>query len=130
MYLENRSRIRAYSKDGFKHGKQTVKQLIKQGQGVTSIPFDDTRISDFGRQARKYGIDYAVVKDKSSEKPKYMIFFKAKDTDALTQIISDYTAQQLNRDRHPSLLKRLEQAKEITKKLPLKIHHREQEKAL
>ena len=59
-----------------------------------------------------------------------MIFFKAKDTDALTQIISDYTAQQLNRDRHPSLLKRLEQAKEITKKLPLKIHHREQEKAL
>ncbi|MDD7254397.1 MAG: PcfB family protein, partial [Firmicutes bacterium] len=46
-------------------GKQTVKELIRKDQGVTSIPIGDTGIRDFERIARKYGIDYAITKDKS-----------------------------------------------------------------
>ena len=34
--------------------------------------------------ARKYGVDYAVKKDRSSSPPKYLIFFKGRDADALT----------------------------------------------
>ena len=41
-------------------GKQTVKKLIGQDQGVSNIEVTDSSIRDFDRIARKYGVDYAV----------------------------------------------------------------------
>ena len=52
-------------------GKQTVKQLIGQNQGVSNIEINDPSIKDFERIARKYGVDYAVKKDRSASPPKY-----------------------------------------------------------
>ena len=63
-------------------GKQTVKQLVGQNQGVANIEISDKNIKDFDRVARKYGVDYAVKKDKTLSPPKYMVFFKARDADA------------------------------------------------
>ena len=65
------------------HGKQTVKQLIQKDQGVTSVELNDPHIRDFERVARKYGVDFAVKKVKGDD-PKFYVFFKAKDADALT----------------------------------------------
>ena len=48
------------------HGKQTVKQLIGQNQGVSNIEITDPSIKEFEKIARKYGVDYAVKKDRSS----------------------------------------------------------------
>ena len=61
-------------------GKQTVKQLVGQNQGVANIEISDKNIKDFDRVARKYGVDYAVKKDKTLSPPKYMVFFKAPST--------------------------------------------------
>lgn len=61
-----------------------MKQLIGQNQGVSNIEINDPSIRDFERIARKYGVDYAVKKDRSTSPPKYLIFFKARDADALT----------------------------------------------
>ena len=58
------------------HGKQTVKQLIGQNQGVSNIEITDPSIKEFEKIARKYGVDYAVKKDRSSSPPKYLIFFQ------------------------------------------------------
>ena len=65
-------------------GKQTVKQLTQQNQGVSNIDIQDKEIRQFERIARKYGVDYAVKKDRSTSPPKYMIFFKGRDADAIT----------------------------------------------
>lgn len=65
-------------------GKQTVKQLTRQNQGVSNIDIQDKEIRQFERIARKYGVDYAVKKDRSTSPPKYMIFFKGRDADAIT----------------------------------------------
>lgn len=65
-------------------GKQSVKQLVGQDQGVANIEITDKNIKDFERIARKYGIDFALKKDKTGEIPKYLVFFKARDGDALT----------------------------------------------
>ncbi len=54
------------------HGKQTVKQLIGQNQGVSNIEITDPSIKEFEKIARKYGVDYAVKKDRSSSPPKYL----------------------------------------------------------
>ncbi len=90
-------------------GKQTVKQLIGQNQGVSNIEITDSNIKSFERVARKYGVDFALKKDKSGDIPKYLVFFKARDADALTAAFKEYTAKEVRRaskDR-PSVLEQL-----------------------
>ncbi len=77
-------------------GRQTVRELVGQGQGVTNIEITDGNIRSFERVARKYGVDYALKKDR--EKPRYLVFFKAKDADALTAAFEEYTARSARRE--------------------------------
>ena len=90
-------------------GKQTVRQLIGQNQGVSNIEITDSNIKSFERVARKYGVDFALKKDKSGDIPKYLVFFKARDADVLTAAFKEYTAKEVRRaskDR-PSVLEQL-----------------------
>lgn len=99
-------------------GKQTVKQLIGQNQGVSNIEINDPSIRDFERIARKYGVDYAVKKDRSASPPKYLIFFKAHDADALTAAFTEYTGKKVKKaekTERPSVLAKLAQFKELLK---------------
>ena len=93
-------------------GKQTVKQLVGQNQGVAHIEITDKNIRDFDRVARKYGVDYALKKDKSGELPKYLVFFKARDGDALTAAFKEYTAKTERKKERPSVLQTLRRLKE------------------
>ena len=43
------------------HGKQTVKQLIGQNQGISNIEITDPSIKEFEKIARKYEIGRAHV---------------------------------------------------------------------
>ena len=99
-------------------GKQTVKQLIGQNQGVSNIEINDPSIRDFERIARKYGVDYAVKKDRSASPPKYLIFFKARDADALAASFTEYTGKKVKKaekTERPSVLAKLAQFKELLK---------------
>ena len=98
-------------------GKQTVKQIVGQGQGVTNIEITDQNIKSFERTARKYGVDYALEKDTTGEKPRYLVFFKAKDTDALTAAFKEFTAKTLKREEKPSVLEQLRNLKDAVKPL-------------
>ena len=103
-YLEHRKNKQ---RDGpvIPHGKQSVKQLIGQNQGVSTIESNDPDIKPFERIARKYGVDYAIKKVKTEDKPKYVIFFKARDADALTQAFTEYTRKSV--EKRPSVLEKL-----------------------
>lgn len=109
--------IRQYQKQahGQKHGKQSVKSLVKQGAGVQNIEITDQNIKSFERCARKYGVDFALKKDPAQGR--YLVFFKARDADALNAAFADYTAKTLKKQRKPSLKKQLSQFKEIVKGL-------------
>lgn len=92
------------------HGKQTVKQLIGQNQGVTSIESNDPDIKAFDRVARKYGVDYAVKKVRDDDgKAKYIIFFKGRDNDAITSAFKEYTAKSMEKEKKPSIQKKLQE---------------------
>lgn len=82
-------------------GRQTVRELVGQGQGVTNIEIADGNIRSFERVARKYGVDYALKKDR--EKPRYLVFFKAKDADALTAAFEEYTARSARREERRNI---------------------------
>lgn len=94
-------------------GKQSAKQLVGQDQGVTNIEITDKNIKDFERIARKYGVDFALKKDKTGEIPKYLVFFKARDADALTAAFKEYTAKTDRKKERPSVLKKLRKFKEV-----------------
>lgn len=59
-----------------KQGKVTVKELAKQNAGMVNIEITNKNIKSFERYARKYGINYALKKDKSKEPPVYLVFSK------------------------------------------------------
>ena len=89
-------------------GKQSVTQLVGQGQGVSNIELTDPSIRDFERIARKYGVDYAVKRDRSSDPPRFLIFFKGRDNDAITAAFQEYANQKVKKASRPSVMKRLE----------------------
>lgn len=104
-------------------GKQTVKQLIKQGQGASSMEVSGESIRTFKRIANKYGVDFAIVKDKTADPPRFTCFFKAKDMDAITAVVKEYSAKivKLQGKPKPSLLKELKKVKDEIAKAPRKI---------
>ena len=72
------------------HGKTSVKKLVGDGVGVSSIEVTDGNIKSFERVARKYNVDFAIKKDKTTEPPKYIVFFKGRDADAVTQAFKEF----------------------------------------
>ena len=90
-------------------GKQSVKKLIGQNQGVTRVDLShDDDVKQFEHVARKYGVDYAITKVKG-EKPRALIFFKARDNDVLTAALEEYTAQRVRGKDKSSLHSKLQQ---------------------
>ena len=81
--------LRQYDKSA-SQGKQSMNRLIRQNRGVTNLEIEKTGIKDFDRYAKRYHIDYAIQKDLSCTPPRYLIFFKAQDTDALNAAFKEY----------------------------------------
>ena len=98
---------RAQAKAITPKGKQSVKKLVGQNQGVQNIEISDKNIKDFDRVARKYGIDYAVKRDTTEAIPKYLVFFKARDGDALNAAFREYSAVTAKKEARPSVIQRL-----------------------
>ena len=97
------------------HGRQTVKQLIGQDQGVSNIEINDPSIKEFDRIARKYGVDYAIKRNRSSNPPKFLVFFKSRDADALTAAFNEYAGKKVKKASRPSVLQRLAMFKDMVK---------------
>ena len=97
-------------------GKQTVKQLLRHGGEASAIDLPG-RAKDFDRVARRWGVDYAI---KRVEKGKYLLFFKAKQADAITGCFSEYSRRMMNRgrDRRVPLREQFKRAQELVRNQP------------
>ena len=94
------------------HGKQTMKQLVKQNQGLTNIEITDENIKSFEKVAKKYGVDFALKKDDSAIPCKYLVFFKGRDEDAITAAFTEYSANKIKQASKPSVLNELKEQKQ------------------
>ena len=123
--------VRAYLQNRNRHvpqGKQSIKKLVGQNKGVTNIEIEKTGIRGFERYAKKYGIDFAITKDKSVVPPKHMVFFKAQDSDALTAAFQEYSASAIKkRSQKPSVLAQLHDLIQQVAELPGKVREKKQE---
>lgn len=126
----------AWRKDKQNHpkipqGKQSVKDLAKQNQGMTNIEITDKNIKSFEQSARKYGVDFAIKKDKSVTPPKYLVFFKGRDADAITAAFTDFTAKMMKKSERPSVLSQLKKFTELVKNaVPSKVKNKDREQSL
>lgn len=98
-------------------GKQTLKHLMKQNTGVSSMEITDANIKAFEPIAKKYGLDYSLKKVKGEEPPRYLVFFKGRDVDVMTEAFKEFAAKQLNREKKPSIRKALAAFKEKAKQM-------------
>ena len=130
-HIQNKKQLRQAAKDSVTKGKQSVKELVGQGQGVSSMEIGDSGIRDFKRIANKFGVDFAIVKDKNENPPKYTVFFKAKDADAITSVLKEYSDRLKHRretgEERPSILDKLNKFKEIVAAMPHKFKERRKE---
>ncbi len=111
-------------------GKQSVRMLLRQNRGVSSVEIDKTNIRGFERYAKKYGIDYAIRKDNSEMPPRYLVFFKAPDVEAFNAAFKEYSASLLSKTKRPSVLEKLHELVQAAAELPGKVRHKEQERGL
>lgn len=105
-----------------KRGKQSIKSMLDKGSELSNIEITDNNIRSFERVARKYGIDYSLKRDKSTDPPKYLVFFRAKDADVMTAAFKEYSGITLQKSKRKSIKLRLQKAIEKAAK------HREREK--
>ncbi len=99
------------------HGKQTLKQLMKQNTGVSNIEITNDNIKAFESTAKKYGIDFALKKDSTETPPRYLVFFKGRDADVLTAAFKEFSAKKLTQEKKPSIRKALAAFREKAKEL-------------
>ena len=121
--------LRQYDKHA-SQGKQSMKRLMQQNRGVTNVEIQKTGIKNFDRYAKRYHIDYAIQKDLSTTPPRYMIYFKAQDTDALSAAFKEYSASVLDKSKRPSVLAKLHELAQTIANLPDKVRHKEEEHGL
>ena len=112
------------------HGKQSVKDLIGQNQGVSNMEIEKTDLRGFEKVAQKYGVDYAIRKDNNPTPPRYIVFFKARDADALTAAFKEYSASVMRKEKRPSVLKQLKKLKVLVASLPDKVRNKDKEHTL
>lgn len=102
-------------------GKQTLKQLAGQNAGLANIEISDRNIKAFTHVAKKYHVDFALKKDTTAEQPRYLVFFKSRDADAITAAFQEFASRKMGRDEKPSVRERLAQAREQAAR---KVEHR------
>ena len=94
-------------------------------QGVSNIELSGQDLKEFQRITRRYGVDYAIRKV-DGDKPRVLVFFKARDSDALTAALKELASTKARtQSERPSVLQRLEKAKEQATKTIGKIRNRE-----
>ena len=131
-----KAEIRAHRKEMEKaegpHGKQTVRQLIRHSNGLKQVPVQGERLKEFERVLKRYGVDFAIMKETAAEKPRFLVFFKAKDEEVLSSVLADCTRRQMERavGRRPSILKLLAEIKEKVAAIPRKDRMKEKDLSL
>ncbi len=96
-------------------GKQTLRQLMKHGTGVSNIEITDQNIKAFSATAKKYGIDFSLKKDATTQPPRYLVFFKGRDVDVLTAAFKEFSAKKLTQEQRKSVRQELSQTKQEAK---------------
>ena len=75
--------------------KSISKTAKKQGASLESMEMSDKKMLGFETVARKYGIEYGLIKIEGSSPPTWQVHFMAKDRDTMSNAFKDFSSRQL-----------------------------------
>lgn len=99
-----------------KVGRNTMKRLAGRDGGMNTIEVSG-RIRSFERYARKHQVRYHIEKEVGVDPPRWTVYFKANQADALTAAFKEYTKKDLSHESRPSMLAKLHKFKELAQAL-------------
>lgn len=99
-----------------KVGRNIMKRLAGRDGGMNTIEVSG-RIRSFERYARKHQVRYHIEKEVGADPPRWTVYFKANQADALTAAFKEYTKKDLSREQRPSMLAKLHKFKELAQAL-------------
>ena len=133
LRIESKIRRKEQQKLEGPHGKQSLKQLIRHSNGLKQVPVHGENLKEFEKILKKYGVDFAIMKETQGESPRYLVFFKARDEQILSSVLEESTRKQLgksNISKKPSLLAALKKAKDLAAAMPAKTRQKEKDLSL
>ena len=89
-----------------KVGRNSMKRLTYKDPGANTIEVSG-----------KHQVRYHIEKELGTDPPKWTVYFKANQADALTAAFKEYTKKDLTRSTRPSLLIQLHKFKELAQSL-------------
>ena len=88
----------AINRESTYRGRISIRRLSQRGE-LSNIEITSKNIRAFESTARKYGVSYALKKDRSREPPRYLVFFKAKDAAQMEAAFKEFTGRTMHRKR-------------------------------
>ena len=101
-------------KDHTPKGKQSLSRLKAQGVSLSNVEITKDNIKSFDKVAKKYHIDYALMKQDNSNR--YYVFFKGADAEILDAAFREYVMKEFHLDEKGSIkdiLDAVEQEKNV-----------------
>ena len=109
-----------------KKGRMTFKQLqAKSPSKLDSIEVSDKNIGDFLKTARKYDVDFALKRNKSTQPPTYHVFFSAARTEDFKRAFSEYLGKGQGKKRGEFTREQMQQQAQKVASRPRKQKQRE-----
>ena len=114
---------------GERFGRELPERLF-QIVRILGLEVTEANIGAFKPCAKKYGVDFTLRKDKTTQPPHYIVIFKAKDADNLEQAFREFTAKTLSKEQRPSIRKVLAAAKQKAAQQPKRAKERIKQRGL
>ena len=114
-FLYSRRRNRANrgraspSEGGNREGVMSMRALRATGAQLEKATLAEGGIGSFALVARRYRVAYSLMRDRSCNPPRWIVFFRAKDSAAMEAAFEAYAKRVLDAKEKPSVMQKVRQ---------------------
>lgn len=114
-FLASRQRNRAGrgraspSEGGNREGVMSLRALRATGAQLEKATLAEGGIGSFALVARRYRVAYSLMRDRSCDPPRWIVFFRAKDSAAMEAAFEAYSRRILDARGKPSVIAKVRQ---------------------
>ena len=82
-------------------GAQRLSTMLKSGKELTVFSVSETRLKEFGQEAKRYGITFCALKDKEVQDGVVDLLVRSEDAPKINRIMERYGMDALAEDAQP-----------------------------
>lgn len=97
------------SEGGNREGVMSLRALRATGAQLEKATLAEGGIGSFALIARRYRVAYSLMRDRSCDPPRWIVFFRAKDSAAMEAAFEAYAKRVLDSREKPSIVQKVRQ---------------------